>query len=46
MTLRTIITTATPSMTPSIETQVMTEATDRFGRRYLIAKKSGKFILP
>jgi len=43
MTLRTMRTTATPSMTPRIETSVITEATERFGFKYFKARKSGKF---
>ena len=39
---RTIITTATPSITPKTDTQVITEATDRFGLRYFNARKRGK----
>ena len=42
ITLLTIMTAATPSMTPRIETQVMTDATERFGLRYLVAKKTEK----
>ena len=44
ITARTIITAATPSKTPKTETHVMTEVTERFGFRYLNAKKSGKGI--
>jgi len=36
------MTAATPSITPRIETQVMTEATERFGLRYLVARKTEK----
>ena len=41
---RTMMTAATPSKTPKTETHVMTEVTERFGFRYLNAKKSGKGI--
>jgi len=36
------MTAATPSITPSTDTQVMTEATERFGLRYLVARKTEK----
>ena len=42
MTLLTIITAATPSITPRIDTHVMTEATDRLGLRYLKARNAEK----
>ena len=42
ITLLTIMTAATPSITPIIETQVMTDATERFGLRYLVARKNEK----
>ena len=35
-----MITTATPSSTPSTDTQVITLVTERFGFRYLRARKS------
>ena len=42
ITLLTMMTAATPSITPRIETQVMTDATERFGLRYLVARKTEK----
>ena len=44
ITLRTMMTAATPSITPRTETHVMAEATDRFGRRYLNARNAGNGI--
>ena len=42
ITLLTMMTAATPSITPRIETHVMTDATERFGLRYLVARKTEK----
>ena len=42
ITLLTMMTAATPSITPRIETQVMTDATERFGFKYLVARKTEK----
>ena len=42
ITLLTMMTAATPSITPSTETHVMTDATERFGLRYFAARKNEK----
>ena len=44
ITLRTMMTAATPSITPSTETHVIAEATDRFGLRYFNARNTGNGI--
>ena len=44
ITARTMMTAETPSRTPKTETQVITDVTERFGFRYLNARKSGKGI--